>query len=292
MIFSSYHRYSQQTPLYATEESPGATASKDIKFGDIFRRIDQVFQPKTLEAANLVINSDSEYFVADPAKSSLNSRVCSLVQKGLGRQYAIGLFSDYLSWGEKKEEVIVAFDRNCKIINPDNLLQHLNTINEALIELTKEGLELLAGECSLGGRVVDVDHVYILRNYLTCGRSREDHWCRNMGQYTLKVQMNDDSSCYKGGGLQTAELEKEDPLTGKFPNKETVETNRFKENRGYVFSNRGDLIHKDETVTQVSNNDGNPVEQRLFMATVSDITIAPDVSDITIAPEVEWESSV
>ena len=283
MISSSCHRYSQQTPLCATEESPGATASKDIKFGDIFRRIDEVFQPQTLEAANLVINSDSEYFVADPAKSSLHSRVCSLVEEGFGRQYVIGLFSDYLSFREKKEEVIVAFDRNCKIINPGNLLQHLNTTNEALIELTKEALEVLADECSFGGRVVDVDHVYIFRNYLTCGHSREDYWCRNMGQYTLKVQMNDDSSCYKGGGLQTAELEKEDPFTtGKFPNKETVKTNRFKENRGYVFSNMGDLIHKDETATQVSNNDGNPVEQRLFMATVS---------KITRPPEVVWESS-
>ena len=282
MISSSCHRYSQQTPLCATEGSPSATASKDIKFGDTFRRIDRVFEQQTLEAANSVINSDSQYFVADPAMSSLDSRVCLLVEKGFGRQYVIGLFNDYLSLREKKEEVIVAFDRNCKISNPGNLLQHLNTTNEALIELTKEGLEVLANECSLRNCVVDVDHVYIIRNYLTCGHSLESRWCRNMGQYTLKVQMNYDSSRYKGGGLQTAELEKEVLFTGMFPNKKTIKSNSFKENRGYVFSNRGDLIHKDQTARQVSNNDGNPVEQRLFMASVS---------KITSPPEVVWESS-
>ena len=282
MISSSCHRYSQQTTLCATEESPGATASKDIKFGDIFRRIDQVFQPQTLEAANLVINSDREYFVADPAKSSLHSRVCSSVVVRYGGQYALKLFSDYHHRKVKKEEVIVAFDRDCKIINPGNLLQHLNTTNEALIELTKEGLEVLADECSLGGCVVDVDHVIIFRNNLSCERSRESHWHRITGQYTLKVQMNDDSSCYKGGELETAELKIDNPLTGMFPNKKTIKSNSFKKNRGYLYSNRGDLILKDKTATQVSNNDGNPVEQRIFMASVS---------KITIPPEVVWESS-
>lgn len=282
MISSTHHLTPQPAPANSvTKEFPGATASKDIKFGDTFRTISYpVVSEEILERANMAIDSDSDYFVADTdrsfLRSSLRSRLCSVpVDHYNKNKYALGLIKGCVRGNTK--DVVVKFDRNCQITDSRNLLQHLNTTNEALIELTKKGLEVLARQFSLHGCFMNVDHVYIIRNFMPCeGSIVDNEWGRNTGQYTLRMQMNDDSapkensSYYKGGGLETGELAGDSLSTGKYPNKKTVERHGPVKNGGHVFSNiMHKLIHKSETADYVSKKDGKPLEQRLFVATMS-----------------------
>ena len=279
MISSTHHLTPQPAPANSvTKEFPGATASKDIKFGDTFRAIYPVFSDEVLERANKVIKSDSAYFVADTDRSSLRSKHCSVPVERDEGQYGIVLMNAYVRGNIKKEDVVVKFDRNCQIIDSRNLLQNLNTTNEALIELTKKGLEVLARQFSLDGCLMNVDQVCIIRNYMPCeGSIIDNEWGRNTGgQYTLRMQMNDDSapkensSYYKGGGLETGELAGDSLSTGKYPNKKTVERHGPVKNGGHVFSNiMHKLILKGETADYVSKKDGKPLEQRLFVATMS-----------------------
>ncbi|MBO9494793.1 hypothetical protein J7438_11965 [Thalassotalea sp. G20_0] len=261
MISPNYSQQTMVAPL--TSEELASTATVDIKFGNTFRAVREVFAQNILQDANKTIDKDSRYFV-DQSSCNLSwlHRVSPEGSLGyFGSQYVVNLIP-------VPGKVNVKFDQHCQIIDRENFVHQLVTSNEALIELAIKGVEFLARQFSSEKQSMEVLHLGIGRHYISNKGLKGGLWHRHKGNYSLVMLMNDDSVIknnapyYTGGRLETAKFAGQSLGKGILAVEGTTEKHVLEPNSGYVFSNiEGNMVLRHADGEYVSVNPEQPQEK-------------------------------
>lgn len=273
---SSDVNFQRSMAVPATKEASTSTATVDVKFGDKFWTVHKVVGEETFKNANEAIKKDSAYFIENSSSSSMKSKYCSQVVRGINNsQYALPLVRI-----DGKTKTTVKFDHQCQIIDQKSFEHQLQTSHPALIKLAREGVETLARQFSLHNQPMDISRVSILRNYISRKGISGGRWHRDGGDYSLVMLMNDDSVIkknapyYTGGGLQTAKI-KTGSIFSFFADEGTDEEHEYPLNGGgFAFTNnQGHLVHRSADCKYVPVETGEhlatPLEKRLLLVVMS-----------------------
>ena len=241
------------------------------KFGDIFKSVAPVFEPRILSEANRVIDSDSGYMVNHheaglASYSKIFGRV-SYCQPGM--RYSLPIIAKRIQF--------VEFDTNGTVGNWDYVASKFKVNQPEIQALAKNGLQTMAREFSWAGRSVEVNLMLVVRTYISeVDKLSPTDWHEDSWDYTLVALMEDNTTennpagatTHTGGGLQTGKKIKN---RSDKPCQETIEDHNYQKNGGFVFTNKAELIHQGAGGDFVPGNTGEYTEKRLFQICVSEV---------------------
>ena len=242
-----------------------------IKFGDCFKSVAPVFEPRILSEANRVIDSDSGYMVnkfdTNTESDSKIFGVAYLCPPGM--RYSLAIINKPLQF--------VEFDNDGTVGNWDYVASRLLVNQPEIQALVNNGLQTMAREFSWEGRSIEVNLMIVVRNYISeVDRLRPTNWHKDGWDYTLVVSMEDNTAennpagatTHTGGGLQTGKKIKN---SSDEPHPETIEDHSYQKNGGFVFTNKAEMIHRGAGGNFVPGNTGEYTEKRLFQICVSKV---------------------
>ena len=260
-------------PLPGTLSKVGPSKPFTVKFGDLFKSVAPVFEPRILSEANRVIDSDSGYMVnhfdADKRPVSKIFGKTQWCEPGMRYSLPIIRYTKPLKFAK--------FDTDGTVGNWDYVASRLLVNQPEIQALAKNGLQTMAREFSWEGRSVKVNLMVVVRTYISeVDELSPTYWHKDMWDYTLVVSMKDNTTennpvgatTHTGGGLQTG---KKFANCSDKPCQKTIEDHNYQKNGGFVFTNKAEMIHQGVGGNFVPGNTGEYTEKRLFQICVDEV---------------------
>ncbi len=270
-----------------------SAVDKNIKYGDKFIQVKDVFDEGVLEKVNREIDKDRRLFDLDLINEVFDS-IFSTFEKQIAKSDIFDCtYIRFESFIEPENSNIVysyllhgldgylvcQFDENGKIKAKEAFKRTLQTRSEAVKELCCQALEKMAVLLDWSGNEVARIKIYINRYPLfnpvrfkglsfTPQNIKNMHWHRDQEEGSLVVQLNehDCETEYSGGGLEIAQCLASDPFMT--PLEGTKEENPYEKNGGYAFTNEMTLIHRSQDIEFKGINDEKEVAEKRIIVVV------------------------
>ncbi len=264
-----------------------SAVDKNIKYGDKFIQVKDVFDEGVLEKVNREIDKDRRLFdldlineVFNRIDTSCKNQIpkndifdCPYIRfESSKRHEDSNIVYSYLLHDVGKY-LVCQVDEDGKIKAKEAFKRNLLTRSEAVKELCCQALEKMAVLLDWSGNEVDRIKIFINRYPLfnpvrfkglsfTPQNIKNMHWHRDQNEGSLVVQLNehDCETEYSGGGLEIAQCSDSYPFI--IPLEGTEEKKPYKKNGGYAFTNDMSLIHRSQDIEFKGINDEKEVAEK------------------------------
>ncbi len=267
------------------------TVDKNIKYGDKFIQVKDVFDKDLLKKVKREISEDRRIFDVDFIKKGFlesSSKDYFRIPKNnifdyLALNRLNGNLRNVIKLDDEVEELTCHFDKDGKIKEKEAFKRNIiYTRSESVKELCCQALEKMADSLNFSGNKFDNIQFYIMRYplmhpdrfegfFLPHKNIKGFPWHRDPAQASLVVQLNDNDGEieYSGGGLDIGQSSDRGKNLHS-PDKGTEETHGYKLNCGYAFTNKNYLVHRGGDINFKCSNDKNKVAEKCIIVVLAD----------------------
>ncbi|WP_252178118.1 hypothetical protein [Endozoicomonas sp. 4G] len=281
---------SKKIQLDQTRFPRQSAVDKNIKYGDKFIQVKDVFDEGILEKVNGEIEKDRRMFDVDFVENILDK--CKNIANGkipendLFTDINVGIFGEgnlrsLIRLDSDNKVLNSYFDKDGKMIDKELFKENIiQTRSEAVKDLCCQALEKMAASLDWSNSLVEKIHLYIIRYplfhpdkykgvFYRSGKVEDMPWHRDDAEATLVVQLNDHDceTDYSGGGLNIGRyIGRSLDEIFKFPDDGTEESYFYEKNSGFVFTNKAGLVHQcQDMVYKITNDETKVVEKCIIL---------------------------
>ncbi|WP_252178663.1 hypothetical protein [Endozoicomonas sp. 4G] len=304
-LYKLHMRFLSSFAMFMLEPSadganPSALGEKavdeNIKFGDTFIKVNDVFDKNLLKKVNEEIGKDRRLFDVDFICSGFEQKYMSRYFETLESEDLKIDFPDNDIFDDVsmelvnrnlriiirlhpiRERLICHFDKHGKIKEKKEFKEKIiDTSSESVKELCCQALEKMAASLGWSDNEVEPIKFFIVRYPLiNPDRFKRFSWApenikglpwhRDLGRTSMVVQLND-NDCemkYSGGGLDIC---RSTPLG--ILDESTKETHFYEKNSGFAFTNLKDLVHRGGDIDYECSNNENEAGEKCVMVVLT-----------------------